>query len=121
MRDERKKQARSNKQTRQSNAAHPRQSLVHVNVNVHVYCVYTCTHAHSPLLGGGGASAAISLDHFFLSLRQYYLGLRQEGAGLATPSGCAISPQEVEGLASVLKLIQSIARLVRPHPHHVTY
>ena len=27
MRDERKKQARSNKQTRQSNTAHPRQSL----------------------------------------------------------------------------------------------
>ena len=29
--EERKKQARSNKQTRQSNTAHPRQSLVHVD------------------------------------------------------------------------------------------
>ena len=29
--EERKKQARSNKQTRQSNTAHPRQSLLHVH------------------------------------------------------------------------------------------
>ena len=30
--EERKKQARSNKQTRQSNTAYPRQSLLHVHV-----------------------------------------------------------------------------------------
>ena len=38
MRDERKKQARSNKQTRQSNTAHPRQSLfLYMYMNNHVY------------------------------------------------------------------------------------
>ena len=68
--------------------------------------------SHVISTGGGGPSAAISLDHFF-SLRQYYLGLRQEGVGSATPTGCSISPQEVEGLISVLHLIQTIARLVR--------
>ena len=44
--EERKKQARSNKQTRQSNTAHPRQSLFHVHVNTHIYIactVCTCT------------------------------------------------------------------------------
>ena len=55
------------------------------------------TTAHA-LTGGGGASATISLDHFIQSLWQYYLGLCQEGAGRQTPTGCAISPQEVEGL-----------------------
>ena len=72
--------------------------------------------SHVISTGGGGPSAAISLDHFFSSLRQYYLGLRQEGVGSATPTGCSISPQEVEGLISVLHLIQTIARLVRLYP-----
>ena len=65
------------------------------------------------LTGGGGASAAISLDHFFQSLRQYYLGLRQEGAGpRQTPGGCPITPQEVEGLEAVLTLVTTIAGMV---------
>ena len=44
MRDERKKQARSNKQTRQSNTAHPRQSLLREKMSclghVHPFSVY---------------------------------------------------------------------------------
>ena len=62
--------------------------------------------------GGGGASAAISLDHFFHSLKQYYLGLRQDGTAKPTPTGCAITPQELEGLQSMLRLIRTIAILV---------
>ena len=38
--EERKKQARSNKQTRQSNTAHPRQSLVHVDGTCHAIYYY---------------------------------------------------------------------------------
>ena len=62
--------------------------------------------------GGGGASAAISLDHFFHSLKQYYLGLRQDGTAKPTPTGCAITPQELEGLQSMLRLIRTVAILV---------
>ena len=62
MRDERKKQARSNRQTRQSNTAHPRQSLflekneltqvglepttLYPHVHVHVVCIHTCMYIH---------------------------------------------------------------------------
>lgn len=63
--------------------------------------------------GGGGASAAISLEHFFTSLRQYYLGLRNGGGARALPTGCAISPQEVQGLKDVLTIISTIAKQVR--------
>ena len=62
--------------------------------------------------GGGGASAAISLEHFFDSLRKYYLGLRNGGGARAPPTGCVISPQEVQGLKDVLKIISTIAKLV---------
>ena len=72
-----------------------------------------CSLTHFTHLGGGGASAAISLDHFFHSLKQYYLGLRQEGATKATPTGCAVTPQELEGLQTMLGLIRAIANLVR--------
>ena len=72
--------------------------------------------ANSPSLGGGGPSATISLDHFFDSLHNYYLGLRQGSGVRSTPSGCAISPQELEGLMAVLKLIRTIANLVSSLP-----
>lgn len=82
----------------------------------------TCTCSANTLLiqflhviaytGGGGASAAISLDHFFHSLKQYYLGLRQDGTAKPTPTGCAITPQELEGLQSMLRLIRTVAILV---------
>ena len=62
--------------------------------------------------GGGGASAAISLDHFFHSLKQYYFSLSRDSAHKATPTGCAITPQELEGLKNVLKIIQTIAKHV---------
>ena len=62
--------------------------------------------------GGGGASAAISLDHFFHSLKQYYYSLSRDSAHKATPTGCAITPQELEGLKNVLRIIQTIAKHV---------
>jgi hypothetical protein len=62
--------------------------------------------------GGGGASAAISLDHFFHSLKQYYYSLSRDSAHKATPTGCSITPQELEGLKNVLKIIQTIAKHV---------
>lgn len=65
--------------------------------------------ANSPSLGGGGPSAAISLDHFFWSLQNYYLGLRKDGGVRQTATGCAITPLELEGLRAVLKLIRIIA------------
>ena len=45
-------------------------------------------------------------------MKQYYYGLKEEARVKHTPSGCAISPQEVEGLRMVLKLIKTIAKLV---------
>lgn len=62
--------------------------------------------------GGGGASAAISLEHFFLSLKQYYLELKKEGGARATPTGSPITPLELEGLRGVLGLIRVIAKHV---------
>lgn len=68
--------------------------------------------------GGGGASAAISLEHFFSSLRQYYHGLRGGGVSRAPPAnGCGISPQEVQGLMDVLTIIGTIAKHVRMVTH----
>ena len=62
--------------------------------------------------GGGGASAAISLEHFFLSLKQYYLELKKEGGSRATPTGSPITPLELDGLRGVLSLIRIIAKYV---------
>ncbi len=62
--------------------------------------------------GGGGASAAISLEHFFLSLKQYYLELKKEGGARATPTGSPITPLELDGLRGVLSLIRVIAKYV---------
>ena len=57
MRDERKKQARSNKQTRQSNTAHPRQSLVHVHAQ-HT-CIYYTQHTQEITLTEALNDAAV--------------------------------------------------------------
>ena len=62
--------------------------------------------------GGGGASAAISLEHFFLSLKQYYLELKKEGGAKVTPTGSSITPLELQGLRGVLSLIRVIAKNV---------
>ena len=63
---------------------------------------------HWSTVGGGGASAAISLDHFFYTLKQYYLALSKGGGVNATPTGCVITPQELQGLNDVLTLIRII-------------
>ena len=44
--EERKKQARSNKQTRQSNTAHPRQSLFLEKMSCHVHVQCTCMYMY---------------------------------------------------------------------------
>ena len=49
--EERKKQARSNKQTRQSNTAHPRQSLYKY---IHIIIYYNIIHIHVYTLGKEG-------------------------------------------------------------------
>ena len=46
--EERKKQARSNKQTRQSNTAHPRQSHIHIHVYLHGACGKINSHPQTP-------------------------------------------------------------------------
>jgi len=68
----------------------------------------------------------VSWDHFFTSLNQYYVGLRQSmpHAGGATfphhPHGAAmagqrtITPQEVDGLKAVLRLIATVVCQVSP-------
>ena len=43
--EERKKQARSNKQTRQSNTAHPRQSLFFCTGDRHINCTWVSCRA----------------------------------------------------------------------------
>lgn len=54
----------------------------------------------------------ISFDHFFQSLKQYFLGLQQAAEPSRTSTGCAISPQELDGLIIVLKLVALIVDLV---------
>ena len=66
----------------------------------------------------GGHASTVSWDHFFMSMNQYYTSLRQE-----LPSGLEIShvyrhhsrgitPQELDGLVSVLNLTRVIAEQV---------
>ena len=64
----------------------------------------------------------MSWDHFFVSMNQYYVNLRQENMPTAHDMTHiyrhhhqfrGITPQEVDGLASVLKLTQRIASQVR--------
>lgn len=66
----------------------------------------------------GAQSSTISWDHFFLSINQYYSSLRQE-APLASDMAHiyrhhhrGITPQEVEGLMAVLKLVETVAEYV---------
>ncbi|XP_071943661.1 nuclear pore complex protein Nup205-like [Antedon mediterranea] len=65
-------------------------------------------------LSGGGSVTSVSWDHFFQSLSRYYSNLRQEtGAhhvgGQRQILGRGITPQELDGLVTVLKLIQTVA------------
>lgn len=60
----------------------------------------------------------MSWDHFFISMQQYFSSLRQELPHLqqaadpvyrlARPMTKGISPAEIEGLMTVLRLIQSV-------------
>ena len=71
------------------------------------------------ILSTGGQVSTVSWDHFFVSLNHYYTSLRQE----VPPAGDmthlyrhytkGITPQEVDGLTAVLKLICRIAEQVR--------
>eukprot|EP00057_Strongylocentrotus_purpuratus_P025366 XP_011679840.1 PREDICTED: nuclear pore complex protein Nup205 [Strongylocentrotus purpuratus] len=74
-------------------------------------------------MGGAGASmGSVSWDHFFLSLNRYYSSLRQEirstspfqEVGHTAQSfrlgAKGITPQEMEGLNNVLRLIQVVAK-----------
>ncbi|XP_033102050.1 nuclear pore complex protein Nup205-like isoform X2 [Anneissia japonica] len=65
---------------------------------------------------GGGSVTSVSWDHFFQSLSRYYANLRQEagasnvgGQTYRHISGRGITPQELEGLVTVLKLVQTVA------------
>ncbi len=73
------------------------------------------------LAGGQQGANTISWDHFFGSLQQYFANLRQELPQqkmlpmsdtiyhLGRPLTRGISPGEIQGLVSVLRLIQSVA------------
>ena len=91
--EERKKQARSNKQTRQSNTAHPRQSHVHVLLShvhmgvvthTHVRTFHTCILQHRRVhqvlscyfpLASITRKLHIFEDHVVLFIRQCRVGL----------------------------------------------
>ena len=72
------------------------------------------------LLTSGGQVSSVSWEHFFMSMNQYYVSLRQEAPMAADVSSHAtyrhhmrsITPQEVEGLSAVLKLIRTIIEQV---------
>ncbi len=75
------------------------------------------------LSGGQHGASTISWDHFFASLQQYFSNLRQEQPLSQTmlpvgdtiyhphtrPMTRGISPAEIKGLASVLRLLQAVA------------
>jgi len=75
------------------------------------------------IAGNAGQPGAISWDHFFGSLHQYFANLRSveqlpaqhaASAGdpvyhLGRPMTRGISPAEIEGLTSVLRLVQAVA------------
>ena len=59
----------------------------------------------------------MSWDHFFVSLNQYFVNLKQETVQVATSDTIyrlrsmtkGISPEEIEGLAAVLKLVTVVS------------
>ena len=71
------------------------------------------------LLKQNSSSSTVSLDHFFSSLSQYYSNLGQFGQTSTRPDMTiyrtsqphtrGISPQEIEGLSSVLDLVTVLA------------
>jgi len=74
-------------------------------------------------MSGGAGMGTVSWEHFFTSLNQYYIGLRQSvphgAAGTAFSHHSApmsgqrnITPQEVDGLKAVLKLIATVVNQV---------
>ncbi len=73
-------------------------------------------------IGSGGGANTVSWDHFFSSLQQYFANLRQELTPqqqmlpssdtiyhVGRPLTRGISPAEILGLMSVLKLVQTVA------------
>lgn len=69
-------------------------------------------------MGSGGPASAVSWYHIFLSLNQYYSSLRREvpssqdmhiSVGPQGPHHRGITPQELEGLVSVLKLCRVVS------------
>ncbi|XP_014664623.1 PREDICTED: LOW QUALITY PROTEIN: nuclear pore complex protein Nup205-like [Priapulus caudatus] len=67
-------------------------------------------------VNAGGQYSTISWDHFFHSITQYYSNLRQETPASSyqhlywqKPHSRGITPQELEGLHSVLKLIRKVS------------
>jgi len=74
------------------------------------------------VMPGGAGMGTVSWDHFFTSLNQYYVGLRQSvphggssfhhPATAPPPAPRSITPQEVDGLKAVLRLIATVVRQV---------
>jgi hypothetical protein len=74
-----------------------------------IYCV----------LFPGGQASTVSWDHFFASFSQYLASLRQELPSGVDPAHIyrhahhrGITPQELDGLVSVLQLMRCIAEQV---------
>ncbi len=69
--------------------------------------------------------STVSWDHFFMSMNQYYTNLRQEAPVTSDMSHVyrhhprGITPQEVDGLAAVLKLTRTIAEQVSNTNKHL--
>lgn len=67
----------------------------------------------------GGSASLVSWDHIFFSLNQYYTNLRKE-TPMSSDSATqryrhyhrGITPQELEGLLSVLRLTRTVAEEV---------
>ncbi|KAK7106896.1 nuclear pore complex protein Nup205-like [Littorina saxatilis] len=68
-------------------------------------------------VSSGGSASTVSWDHFFESLQHYYTGMRRETPGARDMSGApfrqppmrTITPQELEGLCSLLELSRTVA------------
>ena len=99
--EERKKQARSNKQTRQSNTAHPRQSLVHVDYlavhtsntlvqkslyNTHSYTVYMYMYM-CMLLASFFLPSHLSFKNMHIGGRRYVSSCQETMSFLAECTG----------------------------------